>query len=191
MSKTNSAPRSAPGGQPSGKATALLLLPPMAYFLVYFFYPIVVELWASFFTGQPLIGVAKFTGFGNYLHAFSDPRAQKAFVVTLAYAVGTTVFTLVPAVGLLAAQAFPTVIEYQAALKAINKAKEGATVADVRKIFDKAADVDNITSVKGEDLQITKQGDEVVISFAYDKEFHMFGPAYMVLKYRGQSRPGR
>ena len=79
-----------------------LLLPPMAYFLVYFFYPIAVELWASFFTGQPLIGVAKFTGFGNYLHAFSDPRAQKAFVVTLAYAVGTTVFTLVPAVGLAA-----------------------------------------------------------------------------------------
>jgi len=110
---------------------------------------------------------------------------------------GLSFFTLIfiiavlAAVGLLAAQAFPTVVEYQAALKAINKAKEGATVADVRKIFDKAADVDNITSIKGDDLEITKVGDDVQVSFAYDKEFHMFGPAYMVLKYRGTSRPGR
>lgn len=82
-------------------AYALLSLP-ILYFLVYFFYPIVVELWASFYSGQPLIGAATFTGLGNYAQAFSDPRAVHAFFTTILYAVGTTVLTLVPALGLAA-----------------------------------------------------------------------------------------
>jgi sensor histidine kinase regulating citrate/malate metabolism len=101
------------------------------------------------------------------------------------------IMAVIAAVGLVAVQAFPSVIEYQAALKAINKAKEGATVAKVRQIFDKAADIDSITALKGRDLEIAKEGDQVVISFAYDKEFHLFGPAWLVLKYRGTSRPSR
>ena len=110
---------------------------------------------------------------------------------------GVSFFTIIfimavcAAVGLIAVQAFPSVLEYQAALKAINKAKDGATVGEVRSIFDKAADIDGITSIKGKDLEIAKEGDQVVVSFAYDREFHMFGPAWMVLKYRGTSRPGR
>ena len=109
---------------------------------------------------------------------------------------GISFFTLIfvigvlACVGLLAAQAFPTVIEYQAALKAINKAKDGASVQEVRSIFDKAADINSITAITGKDLEITKNGDETVVSFAYDKEIHMFGPAYLLLKYRGTSRPG-
>jgi multiple sugar transport system permease protein len=79
-----------------------LLSVPILYFLVYFFYPIAVELGASLFTGQPLIGPATFVGLGNYAQAFSDPRAVHAFVTTLIYAVGTTVLTLVPALGLAA-----------------------------------------------------------------------------------------
>jgi multiple sugar transport system permease protein len=79
-----------------------LLLIPIVYFLVYFFYPIIVELWASFFIGQPLIGKSEFAGFANYLQAFNDARVQKALVTTLIYSVGTTVCTLVPAVALAA-----------------------------------------------------------------------------------------
>jgi multiple sugar transport system permease protein len=79
-----------------------LLSLPILYFLVYFFYPIVIELWASLFRGQPLIGQATFNGWGNYLQAFVDPRARKSFVTTLIYGVGTTVLTLLPALGLAA-----------------------------------------------------------------------------------------
>ncbi|HVZ45334.1 MAG TPA: DUF4845 domain-containing protein [Ramlibacter sp.] len=97
------------------------------------------------------------------------------------------VIAVLASVGVLAAQAFPTVLEYQAILKAVNKAREGTTVQEVRTIFDKAAQIDDITSISSKDLQITKNGDRVVVSFAYDKEIHMFGPAYLLLKYRGQS----
>jgi hypothetical protein len=83
------------------------------------------------------------------------------------------------------AKAVPTVIEYQAILKAAHKAKAGSTVAEVRSIFDKASAIDDFTSVKPADLQITKKGDKVVVSFAYDKEIEIFAPVYLLIKYSG------
>jgi hypothetical protein len=91
-------------------------------------------------------------------------------------------------VGVLGAQAFPTVLEYQAALKAVQKASAGNTVGEVKIIFDKAAQIDDINSIQGKDLIVTKEGDKVVVSFAYNKEIHMFGPAYLLLKYAGRSK---
>lgn len=88
----------------------------------------------------------------------------------------------------LAAQAFPTAVEYQAILKAAQKASTGNTVVEVRQIFDKAADIDDIKSIAGKDLDISKNGDKVVVKFAYSKEIHMFGPAWLLLKYAGQSK---
>jgi sensor histidine kinase regulating citrate/malate metabolism len=91
-------------------------------------------------------------------------------------------------VGVVVAQVIPTLIEYQAITKAANKAKEGSTVPEVRAIFDRAQAIDDFKSVTGKDLDVRKDGDKVVVSFAYDREIHLFGPAYLVLKYQGQSR---
>jgi hypothetical protein len=91
-------------------------------------------------------------------------------------------------VGVLAAQALPTVIEYQAILKAVQKASSGSSVPEVRMIFQKAADVDDIKSISGKDLEVSKDGDKVVVKFAYTREIHMFGPAFLLLKYAGQSK---
>jgi hypothetical protein len=90
--------------------------------------------------------------------------------------------------GVIAAQAFPTLIEFQAITKAANKAKEGGTVPEVRAIFDKAAAIDDIKSISGKDLDIGKEGDKVVVSFAYNREIHIGGPAYLLLKYTGKSK---
>lgn len=92
--------------------------------------------------------------------------------------------------GVIAAQVFPTFIEYQAILKATRKAatEGGGSVAEVRAVFDRAAAVDNVSSVAGRDLNITKEGDKVVVSFAYTREIHLAGPAFLVLKYTGRSR---
>jgi hypothetical protein len=89
--------------------------------------------------------------------------------------------------GVLTAQIVPTVVEFQAVKKAVNKAKEGSTVPEVRMIFDKAASIDNITSIKGNELEITKENDKVVVSFAYEREIHITGPAFLTLKYSGKS----
>ena len=91
-------------------------------------------------------------------------------------------------IGVLGAQVFPTVVEYQAIMKAAQKASSGNTVPEVRQIFDKAASIDDFKAVTAKDLDISKNGDKVVVGFAYVKEIHMAGPAYLLLKYSGQSK---
>lgn len=90
--------------------------------------------------------------------------------------------------GVIAAQAFPTVIEYQAIVKAANKAKEGGSVPEVRTIFDKAAQIDDIKSITGKDLEVGKDGDKTVVSFAYNKEIHIAGPTFLLIKYAGRTK---
>ncbi|MES2413205.1 MAG: DUF4845 domain-containing protein [Pseudomonadota bacterium] len=91
-------------------------------------------------------------------------------------------------VGVMAAQVFPTMMEFQAITKAATKAKEGSSVADVRTLFDRAAQVDDIKSISGKDLEVTKEGNSTIVSFAYNKEIHIVGPAYLVIKYAGRSK---
>ncbi len=113
-------------------------------------------------------------------------RQRGISLVTLVF-----ILAVLGMVGYMVMQALPSFLEYQAVVKAVNRAKDGTTVVEIRNAFDRAADIDNITSIRGKDLEITRQGDQNVVSFAYDKEFHMFGPAWLLLKYQGSSRPGR
>lgn len=90
--------------------------------------------------------------------------------------------------GVVAAQVFPTVLEFMAVQKAVQRAAAGQSVVEVRSIFDKQTEVDAITSITGKDLEVGKQGDKVVVSFAYQREIHLVGPAFLTLKYTGQSK---
>ena len=90
--------------------------------------------------------------------------------------------------GIVAAQVFPTLVEYQAINKAADKAKSGSSVAEVRAIFERARAIDDIKSVTGKELEVSKQGDKTVVTFAYNKEIHLGGPAYLLLKYTGSSK---
>ncbi len=90
--------------------------------------------------------------------------------------------------GVIAAQVFPTFVEFQAVTKAAQKASTGNTVIEVRKIFDRAAEVDAITSMMSKDLDVTKEDDRIVVKFAYQREIHLAGPAYLTLKYAGRSK---
>jgi hypothetical protein len=90
--------------------------------------------------------------------------------------------------GVVGAQALPTMLEYQAVIKAAKKAAaEGNTVPEVRASFDRAAAIDDISSISGKDLEITKENDKVVVSFAYQREIHLGGPVYLLFKYSGRS----
>ena len=85
-------------------------------------------------------------------------------------------------------QSVPIFLEYQAIHKAAKKAaREGTTVPEIRASFDRAGAIDNIASVQGKDLEITKLGDKVVVSFNYAREIPLAGPAYLVYRFNGQS----
>ena len=95
---------------------------------------------------------------------------------------------IVACTGIVLAQVAPTLYEYQAITKAANKAKDGNTVAEVKAIFDKAAAIDDISSISGKDLEVTKEGGKTVVAFAYTREIHLVGPAFLLLKYNGRSK---
>lgn len=86
------------------------------------------------------------------------------------------------------ARALPTVTEYMAIQKVAKRAaQQGDSVPAVREAFDRGASVDYITSITGKDLDVTKVGDKIVISFAYEKEIPLAGPAFLLLKYSGST----
>ena len=103
--------------------------------------------------------------------------------------VGLVFVAIVVAVtGIVAAQVFPTLVELQAVQKATQRASEGSSVVDIRTLFDKQAAIDDIKSISGKDIEITKEGDKVVVKFSYQREIHLVGPAFLTLKYAGRSK---
>jgi len=75
---------------------------------------------------------------------------------------------------LLGMKLIPPWIEFATARKAIQEIAAdrvgSATPQEIRRAFDSRATIDDITAVKGQDLEITKEGGEFVISFAYRRE---------------------
>lgn len=91
-------------------------------------------------------------------------------------------------VGLVGAQAFPTVVEFVAIKRAVEAAKTSDTMVDVRSAFDKAATINDIKSISGKDLIISGPNGNFKVSFAYNKEIPLFEPAYLLIKYEGHSK---
>jgi hypothetical protein len=97
---------------------------------------------------------------------------------------------LLVVVAILGMKLVPAFVEYQTAKKAIYAiATEGSpTVADVRRSFNNRAAIDDITAVKAEELEITKNGGEVVISFAYRKEVPLGGGIGIYIDFAANTR---
>lgn len=121
------------------------------------------------------------------IFAFRPASAQRGITMF-----GLLLWAIVLGFGaLILMRVFPTVNEYSTILHVVQKiAKENpATVAEVRKSFDTRKQVEySISSIDGKDLQVTKENDKLVISFAYDKEIELFEPVFLLIKYRGESR---
>lgn len=101
------------------------------------------------------------------------------------------ILAILAGVALLGMKIVPTVSEYSSVKKAIDMAKNsGSTPAEIRKSFDKQAEVAYITAISGKDLEITKSGGEVVVSFAYDKKIPLVGPASLLIEYAGTTARG-
>lgn len=91
---------------------------------------------------------------------------------------------LAVAVFAIGGQSVPIFIEYFAIKKAaIKAARDGSTVPEIRASFDRAAAIDNIESVSGKDLEVTKRNDKIVVSFSYSREIALAGPAYLVYRF--------
>src|SRR3954470_22109187 len=80
------------------------------------------------------------------------------------------VLFIVVILGLLALKIVPAYMEFRTAknaIEAVAREQQGSSVNDVRRAFDKRAQIDDINSVKAQDLEVTKDGQEITIGFAY------------------------
>lgn len=84
----------------------------------------------------------------------------------------------------------PAYIEYftvKKAIVAIAQSNSRATVGEVRYAFQLRSAIDNIDVIGAKDLDITKEGNEVVISFAYPKRIPLFGNVNVVIDFAASS----
>ena len=94
-------------------------------------------------------------------------------------------------ISLVVLRVLPTMNEYFTIQKAVNKIAQGnaTTVPEIRAAFEKTKDIEySIQSISSKDLNITKENDKVVVSFAYDKEIELMKPVYLMIKYEGRSK---
>jgi len=115
----------------------------------------------------------------------ADPRQRGIGLIGLLFVVFVIGFA-----ALLTMRIVPSAIEYQAVLKAVERSKSQGTPAAVRSAFDRAAQIDDITSISGKDLEIEPNPNGIPgwkVSFAYRKELPLFGPASLLLNYTGSA----
>jgi len=94
---------------------------------------------------------------------------------------------VVAVVGVVIAQITPTVVEFYTVKRLAQRASEGTTVVEVHDIFTKGLSLNNIQSLTADALDVTKVSDRMVVAFAYQREIHLVGPAYLTLKYEGRT----
>lgn len=97
------------------------------------------------------------------------------------------VFIVIALVGLKLAPAYIEYFQIKKSIAAVALAG-GSSVAEIRKSFDKRAQVDEIVSITGEDLEISKDGGDVVISFAYPMKVKLFGNISVLFDFSGSSK---
>lgn len=93
-------------------------------------------------------------------------------------------------VAVLGMKVVPDVAEFLKVKQAIaSVAKDNhASVASVQGAFDRYADINQISVIKGRDLEITRQGNQYVISVAYERRIPLVGPASLVLDFQASSQ---
>src|SRR3970040_953624 len=92
---------------------------------------------------------------------------------------------------LFAMKLIPAYIEYftaKGAIEAIARDRQATTPAEVRRAFENRSAIDDITAVKPPDIEISREGNEIVIAFAYRREVPLFANVGVYIDFAASSR---
>lgn len=113
------------------------------------------------------------------------PRSHQRGITFFGLLFNAILFAVLGVVG---AQVVPTYLEYLAIGRAAESARTGQTPAEARALFDKTAVINDIKSITGKDIEVSKEGEKVVVAYSYQREVHLVGPAFLTLKYAGRTK---
>ena len=89
-----------------------------------------------------------------------------------------------------AARAYPALLEFYEVQRAVVTATQRAnSPAEIRKIFDANAVVNNISAVAGKDLEIEKTATGYVASVSYNAWINLFKNVNLVIEFSASSQP--
>jgi hypothetical protein len=128
----------------------------------------------------------------NDFHREKSMRYQRGVSMTGLLMGGAILFI----VALVAMKVAPAWMEFGAIKKAVvataqDTSLKDATVTDVRTAFGKRAEINDIKSISGTDLEVTKDGNGLVIEFAYTSRVPLAGNASLVFEFSGSSQGKR
>jgi hypothetical protein len=114
--------------------------------------------------------------------------SQRGLTLT-ALLFGGVILVLVAVLGI---RVVPDVVEYSkivSNIKAVaqDPALRQASVADARKAYERRAMVDHISAIKPQDIEVARNGNTLVLSFAYRKEIPLFGPVSLVIDFEANT----
>ncbi|MBK8063114.1 MAG: DUF4845 domain-containing protein [Betaproteobacteria bacterium] len=101
------------------------------------------------------------------------------------------VAVLLIAVSLLGLKLAPAYMEFRtirSTVIAVAQEQKAASVTDIRRTFDRRANIDGIETITGADLEVTKEGGEVQLTFAYRKEVPLFANVGIYIEFAGGSK---
>src|SRR5688572_9941094 len=86
----------------------------------------------------------------------------------------------------------PSFLEYRTAKAAIVAvARSAQSPLEARRAFDNRAAIDDINTIQAKDLEITREGNTMVIAFAYRKEVPLFNNVGVYIDYAARSKGGQ
>jgi hypothetical protein len=101
---------------------------------------------------------------------------------------GAVVFIALAMLGMKLGPSYLEFFSIKKAVVAIAQEKATASPTDIRKAFDARATIDAITTVTGKDLEVTKDGGELLITASYRKEIPLVANTGIYIDFRAASK---
>jgi hypothetical protein len=117
-------------------------------------------------------------------------RSQRGLTI-LGFLFVTAVFVTVALVGF---RVFPAYVEYFAVKKALEQSMDESptgNIQEIRRAFDRKTSAGYIESVRPSDVQVSRDGNRLVASVAWQRVLHMIGNASILLEFDVAASPPR
>ncbi len=102
------------------------------------------------------------------------------------------VAAVVLTIAMIGFRVLPSYIEYFSVEKTLRQtlqnARDGVTLAEFRKDFDLKASADYIDSVRGSDVDLTREGTQLVASASWTNTLHLVGNVSLLLEFEASAR---
>ncbi|HTS22847.1 MAG TPA: DUF4845 domain-containing protein [Casimicrobiaceae bacterium] len=102
------------------------------------------------------------------------------------------VAVIVLTIAMIGFRVLPSYIEYFSVEKTLRQtlqnSRDNVTLAEFRKDFDLKASADYIDSVRGTDVDLTRDGTELVASASWTNTLHLIGNVSLLLEFEASAR---